>query len=176
MREIAALAVLALMAASSPAAAKAGLIGCDAFLDKLRMDAADLQVDFTHAVVVSRTKTDQQVFDITTKSEVDGTLTCKGDVMLRFEAHVAEPASARANTGFERLASAAQHAALGWEAAKAKSTLKSMSADAHEYFAASRQRGDVYVAGKTEEHAPGGVSLGFIITDVDRAFVIVNGE
>ena len=89
---------------------------------------------------------------------------------------MAEPASGRANSGFERFASAAQHAALGWETAKAKSVLKSMSADAHEYFVASRQRGDVYVAGKTEEHAPGGVSLGFIVTDVDRAFVIVGGE
>ena len=35
-----------------------------------------------------------------------------------------------------------------------------MSADAREFLAASRQRGDVYVAGKTEEHVPGGVSSG----------------
>ncbi len=33
-----------------------------------------------------------------------------------------------------------------------------------EYLAASRQRGDVYVAGKTEEHEPGGVSLGLMAT------------
>ena len=48
-----------------------------------------------------------------------------------------------------------------------------MTSDAREYLAASRQRGDVYVAGKTEEHAPGGVSLGLIFTDTDRAFIIV---
>ena len=51
-----------------------------------------------------------------------------------------------------------------------------MAGDAHEYLAASRQRGDVYIAGKTEEHVPGGVSLGLIYTDVDRAFVIVGTE
>ena len=48
-----------------------------------------------------------------------------------------------------------------------------MSADAREYLAASRERGDVYVAGKTEEHEPGGVSLGLMATGSDRTFVIV---
>ena len=48
-----------------------------------------------------------------------------------------------------------------------------MSSDAGEYLAASRERGDVYVSGKTEEHAPGGVSLGLIATGSDRTFVIV---
>jgi hypothetical protein len=48
-----------------------------------------------------------------------------------------------------------------------------MAGDAREYLAASRQRGDVYISGKTEEHAPGGVSLGLIYTDTDRAFIVV---
>ena len=39
--------------------------------------------------------------------------------------------------------------------------------------AASRQRGDVYIAGKTERHEPGGVGVGMIFTEIDRAFVIV---
>lgn len=43
----------------------------------------------------------------------------------------------------------------------------------HEFLDASRQRGDVYIAGKTEEHFPGGVSLGLIATESDRSFVIV---
>jgi hypothetical protein len=51
-----------------------------------------------------------------------------------------------------------------------------MASDAKEFLAASRDRGDVYIAGKTEEHAPGGVSLGLIYTDVDRAFVIVGPQ
>ena len=51
-----------------------------------------------------------------------------------------------------------------------------MASDAKEFLAASRERGDVYVAGKTEEHVPGGVSLGLIYTDVDRAFAIVGPQ
>jgi hypothetical protein len=157
----------------APAWAKPALAGCDAFLDKLRTEAGDLQVDFSHALVVSRNRSDSSTFDITTKSDVDGTLVCHGDQFMRFEAHVSEPASARAAGGFEKLQGAAVRAALNWDAGKTKSLLRDMSADAKEFFAASKQRGDVYVAGKTEEHAPGGVSLGLIYTDIDRAFVIV---
>ena len=58
--------------------------------------------------------------------------------------------------------------------AKSRSVLHGMSADAHEFLDASRQRGDVYLAGKTEEHFPGGVSLGLMATESDRtSFVIV---
>ena len=48
-----------------------------------------------------------------------------------------------------------------------------MSDDAREYLAASKQRGDVYIAGKTEEHLPGAVGLGLIYTETDRALIIV---
>ena len=172
MQRLMGAAVLALIL-SAPRAEAAN--GCDAFLDKLRAEAADLQIDFTHAVVVSRAHSDTEVFDVTTKSDVDGTLTCRKDRMVRFEVHVSEPASARANAGFDKFADAAVRVALGWDAAKARSTMKSMVSDAKDYYAASKERGDVYVAGKTEEHAPGGVSLGLILTDVDRAFIIVTG-
>ncbi len=67
-------------------------------------------------------------------------------------------------------------AGLGWETAKAKSTFEDMAGDAKEFLAASKERGDVYIAGKTEQHAPGGVSLGLIYTDVDRAFIIVGHD
>ncbi len=56
---------------------------------------------------------------------------------------------------------------------KSRGVLKGMTTDAREYLDASRQRGDVYIAGKTEEHEPGGVSLGLMATDSDRTFVIV---
>ena len=113
------------------------------------------------------------MFDITTNADVDATLTCHGDAFLRFEAHVVEPASARAATSFDRFAEAALRAAMGWDAGRGQTTLRDMAADVREYLAASKERGDVYVSGKTEEHAPGGVSLGLIYTDTDRAFIIV---
>ncbi|MGA2045464.1 MAG: hypothetical protein ABSG83_19110 [Roseiarcus sp.] len=165
--------LIAMGCAPLPAAAKPVLTGCDAFIEKLRLAASDMQVAFTHSLVVSRAKTEENVFDIVTNAEVDATLTCHGDVFLRFEARVIEPASARASTSFDRFAEAALRAAMGWDASRGQTTLRGMAKDVREYLAASRQRGDIYVSGKTEEHAPGGVSLGLIYTDTDRAFVIV---
>ncbi len=176
MRSGLALAILGLWLCAAPAQASPGLAGCDAFIEKLRTAASDLRVDFSHALVVSRARSDTDVFDITTKSEIDGTLTCRSDRLLRFEARIAEPASARAATEFENFQAAALRSALGWDAAKSRSTVREMSADARDYLKASRERGDVYISGKTEEHAPGGVSLGLIVTDTDSAFVIVGGE
>jgi hypothetical protein len=164
---------LALTGAGAPALAKPALTGCDAFVEKLRLAASDMQVEFAHSLVVSRAKTDVSVFDITTKVDVDATLTCHGDEFVRFEARIAEPASARTQTDFERFSKAALRGAMGWEASRGESLLQGMTSDAREYRDASRQRGDVYIAGKTEEHAPGGVTLGLIYTDTDRAFIIV---
>jgi hypothetical protein len=149
------------------------IAGCDAFSNALRAEASDMQVEFGRAVVVSRTRSDSNVFDITTRVDVDATLSCRGDQFVRFEARIGEPANARTTTNFERFQSAALKAALGWDTGKSRSVLKGMSADASEYLAASRERGDVYVAGKTEEHEPGGVSLGLMATGSDRTFVIV---
>ena len=106
------------------------------------------------------------MFDVTTRVDVDATLTCHGDQFVRFEARIEEPANARTTTNFERFQAAALKAALGWDTAKSRAVLRGMSTDATEYLAASRQRGDVYVAGKTEEHEPGGVSLGLMATGV----------
>ena len=113
------------------------------------------------------------MFDVTTRTEVDGVLTCRGDRMLRFEAHVSEPATARAETAFEKLGAASIRAGLGWETGKAHATFRDMAGEAKEDLAGSKERGDVYISGKTEQHAPGGISLGLIYTEVDRAFIIV---
>ena len=149
------------------------IAGCDAFTNALRTEASDMQVAFGRAVVVSRTRSNADVFDVTTNVDVDATLSCRGDQFLRFEARIGEPANARTSTNFLRFQAAALKAALGWDAARSRSVLRGMNTDATEYLAASRQRGDVYVAGKTEEHEPGGVSLGLMATGVDRTFVIV---
>ena len=167
--------VFALALAGSGASVQSAwaLTGCDAFSAGLRANASDMQVEFAHAIVVSRTRSDANVFDVTTKVDIDATLSCRGDEFLRFEARIGEPANARTTTNFERFQAAALRAALGWDAAKSGGVLRGMSADAREYLKASRQRGDVYLAGKTEEHEPGGVSLGLMATDSDRTFVIV---
>jgi hypothetical protein len=164
---------LALAAWGAGGEAAWAVASCDGFTSALRTGASDMGVDFSRAVVVSRTRSGANVYDVTTKVDVDATLSCRGDEFVRFEARISEPANARTSTNFERFQAVALKAALGWDAAKSRGVLKGMSADAREYLNASRQRGDVYVAGKTEEHEPGGVSLGLMATDTDRTFVIV---
>ena len=70
------------------------------------------------------------MFDVTTRVDVDATLTCHGDQFVRFEARIGEPANARTTTNFERFQAAALKAALGWDAAKSRGVLRGMSADA----------------------------------------------
>jgi len=168
------LAAIGLLLASAPAGAAD--IDCDAFIDKLRIGAADLGVDFSHALVVSRARSDTDVFDITTASEVEGDMSCRKGRLARFEARIFEPAAARVQSQFEAFQAAALRAALGWEAGKARATVRAMAADAREYLKASRERGDVYISGKTEEHEAGGVSLGLIVTDTDSAFILIGIE
>ncbi len=165
--------VLALALSGASVQQAWAIVGCDAFTAALRSGASDMGVEFSHAIVVSRTRSDANVFDITTKVDVDATLSCRGDELLKFEARISEPANARTTTNFERFQQAAIRAALGWDPGKSRGVLRGMSADAREYLDASRQRGDVYLAGKTEEHVPGGVSLGLMATESDRTFVIV---
>jgi hypothetical protein len=166
-------ALFALGLGLAGASAKPALSGCDAFIDKLRKGTSEMQVDFSHSLVVSRARSDENAFDITTKVDVDATLTCRGDDFLRFESRVVEPTSARAATSFEHFNAAALRAALGWDAGRASEMIHGLDSDVREYLAASKQRGDVYVAGKTEEHLPGAVDLGLIFTETDRAFIIL---
>lgn len=159
-----------MLAFASPAAA---LPGCEAFLQKLRADGGDLGVEYSRALVVSRVHASTANYDISTRSDVDGTLVCRGDQFMRFEAHALEPLRGKASEGFDRLQALAMKAALGWDGAKAKSESRGLAGEAHDYLSASRQRGDVYISGKTERHEPGGVGVGMIFTEIDRAFVIV---
>ena len=165
-----ALAAVGLLTCAGPAAA---LPGCEAFLQKMRADGVDIGVEYSRALVVSRVHTNTQNFDISTRSDADGTLVCQGDQFVRFEAHALEPIRGKAAEGFARLQELAMKAALGWDGGRAKSVAKGLAGEAREYLAASKERGDAYVAGKTERHEPGGVTVAAIFTEIDRGFVIV---
>ena len=170
---VAALAAGLSLTFATPAAA---LPGCEAFLQRMRADGGDIGLEFSRAVVVSRVHTSRASFDIMTRSDVDGTLVCEGDQFLRFEAHALEPLRGKAAEGFERLQQLAMKSALGWDGSKAKSESRGLAGEARDYLSAARQRGDVYIAGKTERHEPGGVGVGMIFTEIDRSFVIVAEE
>src|ERR1700722_18495090 len=103
------------------------IAGCDAFSSALRAEASDMQVEFGRAVVVSRTRSESNAFDITTKVDVDATLSCRGDQFVRFEARIGEPANARTTTNFERFQAAALKAALGWDVAKSRRVLRRLA-------------------------------------------------
>ena len=64
---------------------------------------------------------------------------------------------------------------VGGDRNRAAGVVRALTREADEYLRGSQQRGDVYVAGKTERHMAGGVDLGMIATETDRSFIIVNG-
>ena len=177
MRREFALALVALCVSIAFAPAEAADIGCDGFIEKLRArELASSRVDFGHALVVTRARSDTDVFDISASSGIDGDMSCRKGRLIRFEARMSEPASAKAAGDFESFQASALKAAFGWDVAKSRSTAHELAIEAREYLAASRQRGDIYISGKTEAHEPGGVGLGLIVTDTDSAFIIVGAE
>src|ERR1700734_4254322 len=93
---------LAATAWGGPAERAWAIAGCPAFSPALRTEASDMQVEFGRAVVVSRTRSDSNVFDVTTKVDVDATLSCRGDEFLRFEPGIGQPANPPPNTNFRR--------------------------------------------------------------------------
>ena len=149
------------------------IAGCDVFSNTLRAEASDMQVEFGRAVVVSRTRSDSNVFDITTKVDVDGTLALSRRSVPALRGAHRRTGQRPHDHEFRAFSGRGPEGGARWDAAKSRSVLHGMSTDAGEYLAASRERGDVYVAGKTEEHEPGGVSLGLMATGSDRTFVIV---
>ena len=90
--------------------------------------------------VVSRTRSEGTVFDVTTRVDVDATLSCRGDEFLRFEARVSQPSNARTTTNFERFQMAALRAALGWDAGKSRAILHGLNDDATYRHAAFHYR------------------------------------
>lgn len=165
--------VAVLVALACPALA---LPKCDTFLQRLREGGGDMGVDYSRALVVSRARSNASHFDIFTNVNVDGTLVCRGERFVRFEVHALEPLRRSTEVGFGKLQQLAMRVALGVDEAKARSVSQDLGAEAREYLEASKQRGDVFIAGKTERHEPGGIGMGMIMTEIDRAFVIVAEE
>jgi hypothetical protein len=66
--------VLALALAGASAEPAWAIASCDTFSAALRADASDMGVEFSHAIVVSRTRSDANVFDVTTRVDVDATV------------------------------------------------------------------------------------------------------
>ncbi len=173
----AAFALIALAAALAAAPASAQIAGCSKFRDAMTKAGGDLNVDFIRPLVVSRGDGGGvETWDLTSKARIDGVLRCRAEAFVSFEATLHMPADAALIERYTAAQTAALVAGLGWQHARAKGKAESLGRDAAEYLRGSAERGDVVVAGKVEEHLPGGVDLGAIWTSTDRTFILVNAD
>lgn len=177
MRAIAAIAfTLALAAAGTVAPARAeAVVGCTAFQDAFNRAAGEHRVNFVRSLTVrSNQGAGLDYYDSGTQGgEVDLSVACRGDVMVRFETRLAMPARQAAIARFDRYGEAGLQAAMAMDAARAASTISSMSNEAQQYLNASIQRGDHYVSGKVERHMGARGDLGLIFTAEDRSLIVI---
>ncbi len=168
---LAGVAVCAALAA--PAQAKG--IPCDGFIQSFSSQLGDLSVSFSRALVVHSGQGGSkgvESYVVVGGQEVDATLDCKANEVVRFEARVATPAKARLLDQYQRYLTASLQSAFNWDQTKALSVLKPLQQDVGEYLRASIERGDVYNAGRDEIHPGGGMIVGMFWTPTDRSFVI----
>ena len=179
----AAAALIALWVGVAPAIAwsatlKPAPVGCASFMKDFPADAAGHRAAFERPLTISRGFGDAlsgvDVYILSSDAEVDGTLKCRGDELLRFEARVTVPAKDKTITDFGTFEQAALMAAFRWDRAKAQTVEKAMSQDAGEYLRASIERGDIYNSGKVEYHQAERLDLGLIWTQTDRTLVIAS--
>ena len=114
-----------------------------------------------------------EVRDLITKLRIDGQLFCDGDRFVRFEAKIHAPFAPSLQRGFERLQTVAASFKLQWPDSRTTATLRRMQRNAAEYLRASAERGDVFIAGKVEEHAGEAGDVALVWTRSDRSFILV---
>ncbi|RFB81005.1 hypothetical protein [Methylovirgula sp. 4M-Z18] len=166
-------AAVACAVSAAPVHAKG--IACDGFIQTFTTSLGDLSVSFSRALVVHSGQGGNkgvESYVVVGSQEVDATLDCKGNEMVRFEARVATPAKARLLDQYQRYLTASLQSAFNWDPTKAQSVLKPLEQDVAEYLRASIERGDVYNAGRDEVHPGGGMIVGMFWTPTDRSFVI----
>ncbi len=151
-------------------------VGCASFTKDFPAGATGHRAAFERPLTISRgfgdVLTGIDVYILSSDTDVDGTLRCRGDELLRFEARVTVPAKDKTLSDFGIFEQAALMAAFRWDRPKAQTIEKAMSQDAGEYLRASLERGDIYNSGKVEYHQADRLDLALIWTQTDRTFVI----
>ena len=150
--------------------------GCASFTKDFPANAVGFHASFERPLTISRGFGDLvsgvEVHILASDTDVDGTLKCRGDEFLRFEARITLPAKDKTLTDFVSVEEAALMAVFRWDRSKAQTVEKAMSQDAGEYLRASIQRGDLYDSGKVEYHQADQLDLGLLFTPTDHTFVI----
>ena len=172
------LALCATSGTAFSATVKAPPVGCASFMKEFPAAANSYRVSFERPLTISRgfdeALSGVEVRILSTNTDVDGTLKCRGDQFLRFELRIGAPAKDRIQSDFDSFQQAGLMAAFHWDRGKAQTVVKAMASDAAEYLRASRERGDVYLAGKVEYHQGDALDLGVIWTETDHAFVVTS--
>lgn len=168
--------VAILFAWFAPATVHAQAADCIQFREAMTRAAGDLHVDFSRPLVVGRNSSGLDQFDLVSRGKIDGVLRCRGDAFVRFEAKIHLPADAAQIELFDQAQMAALVAATGWARSRARARIAEISVEVADYLRGSAERGDVTIAGKLEEHLPGGVDLGAIWTRTDRSFLVLRSE
>jgi hypothetical protein len=174
-RAVAAFVASAAILAAAPASAQ--LAACGKFRAAMARAGGDLNADFVRPLVVSRGgSTGVEQYDLTSNAKLDGSLQCRGETFVSFEVKVHLPAEGGLSERFATAQMAAMIAGLGWAPGRAKNKVASLASDAAEYLRGSAERGDVVVAGKVEEHLPGGADIGAVWTATERTFILLNRD
>ena len=168
-----ALGALATLAAT-PASARS--MACQGFMDAFNTSAGEHRVTFSRALSVGGRESGYEYFDASGAGEVDVSVVCRNDRFVRVEVRSARGDAERVKARRDRLAQAALRVAAGQDASHAAGTLRGLAAEAQDYLRASIERGDVYLAGKTERHLAGGVDVGYVATETDVALIVVAGS
>lgn len=161
-------------ASATPAAARS--LACQAFMDDFNRMAGEHRVTFSRALSVGGRESGYEYFDASGSGDVDVSVVCRNDRFVRVEVRGVRGGAERMKARRERLSQAALRVAAGQDAGHAAGTLRGLGAEAQDYLRASAERGDVYVAGKTERHLPGGVDVGYVATETDVALIVVAGS
>ena len=148
---------------------------CAGFMDAFTKAAPGLKAEFVRPVLVRRGPSDagSEARDLVSEYSVDARLFCRGDRFLRFEAQTPGAADARLREGYYLIQEAATMAAFKWPRERAQKTIHALTAEAADYLRASRERGDVFVAGKTERRNGRDGDIAVFWSESERTFIIV---
>lgn len=148
---------------------------CSGFMEAFARAAPNLKAQFVRPVMVRRGPSDpaSEARDLVSEYSIDARLFCAGERFLRFEAQVASNADSKQREGYYFIQEAAVLAAFGWTRPRAAQTIQALTMEAAEYLRGSRQRGDVFIAGKTERHAGKDGEIAVFWTETERTFILV---
>lgn len=148
---------------------------CSGFMEAFARAAPALKAQFVRPVLVRRGPSDpgSEARDLVSEYSIDARLFCNGERFLRFEAQVPGNADPKLREGYYFIQEAAALAAFRWSRPRVAQTIQAMTMEVAEYLRGSRERGDVFVAGKTERHAGKDGEIAVFWTESERTFILV---